>query len=188
MKKESILYTIIKHIETPLFKILFTPKIEGKEYITDKRVLLAGNHTSIFDCALLMSSCKRNIHFLAKKEIFKFPLGIITKHLGLISVDRSRKDPDAMNYAMDYLNDDKLVLIFPEGTTSKGRGLLEFKKGAAKIAVETKTKIVPFVITGKYRIFSRNLKIEFLKPITIGNDIEKETDRLRNIIKEKLEG
>lgn len=189
MKKNSILYNILRPIVTFLFKVFFTPKIIGKENIDyDKRMILAGNHTSIMDCALLMSSTKRNIHFLAKKELWKFPQRIIFANMGLIPVDRSKKDPNALKSAYEYLNSEHLIGIFPEGTTEKGRGLLPFKIGAVKMAKETNSIIVPFVIKGKYRLFSRNLSIEFLKPINVKADLDKENKKLRNIIKDELEG
>ena len=56
------------------------------------------------------------------------------------------------------------------------------------MAKDTNSKIVPFVITGKYRLFSKNLKITFLEPISIKNeDLTTENDKLRNIIKNNLE-
>ena len=54
------------------------------------------------------------------------------------------------------------------------------------MAKDTNTKIVPFCITGKYRLFSKNLKIEFQKAIIIKGDLDKENDKLRNIIKEMI--
>lgn len=57
------------------------------------------------------------------------------------------------------------------------------------MAYDTDTPIIPFTITGDYHIFSKNLKIEFLDPIKISSDdLAKENERLRNIIKDKLEG
>ena len=55
------------------------------------------------------------------------------------------------------------------------------------MAHDTDTKIVPFVINGKYKLFSRSLKIEFLRPITIGDDLESENNRLYKLIESKLE-
>ena len=52
---------------------------------------------------------------------------------------------------------------------------------------DTNSKIVPFIITGKYRIIGRSVRIEFLKPISIGKDLSKENDRLMDIVKNKLE-
>ena len=82
-----------------------------------------------------------------------------------------------------YLENEKVIGIFPEGTFSKTNELLPFKIGAVKMAYDTNTKIVPFAITGKYRLFSKNLKIEFGKPLSILNsNLDLENKNLRNLI------
>ena len=97
-KYEDVLfYKIIRPIITFLFKILYHPKIIGVENIpTTGAVILAGNHTNLFDCLLLISSTKRNIHFLAKKELWQGPKKIIFSNLGLIPVNRKTKDSNAL--------------------------------------------------------------------------------------------
>lgn len=183
---KSPLYVIVKPIITVLFKIVFWPKIEGAENIPkSNKIILAGNHTSNLDCLLLMSSTKREVHFLAKIELFKGLKGIIFKNMGLISVDRNKHNNHAIKEAIEYLNRDEVVGIFPEGTTEKGRGLMPFKYGACRIAKEAKCSIVPFIISGRFIPFKR-VKIKFLKPIKIDANIESENKRLYEMIKEEL--
>lgn len=185
---DALLYRLLRPIITFLSKIIFTPKIIGCENIPKEgRIILAGNHTSNFDCALLISSTKRSIHFLAKKELWSGLRKIIFSHMGLIPVDRSKKNHDALEKSYEYLNHEKVIGIFPEGTTEKNRGLLPFKMGAVKMAKETNTKIVPFVIKGKYKLFSKTLTIQFLKPITVQKDLEVELKKLRKIIQSNME-
>ena len=75
--KDPLLYKIIRPIVKWLFIILYRPKIKGKEYISKKEgIVLAGNHKNNFDCAILMASTKRCIHFLAKEELFKGIFGL----------------------------------------------------------------------------------------------------------------
>lgn len=187
-KNDALLYRISRPIVAFLFKLFYMPEIKGCENISDGKLVLAGNHTSILDCLLLMSSTKRSIHFLAKKELWRFPACLIFSNMGLIPVDRSIHDKSALISAYEYLNNDALVLVFPEGTTEKGRGVLPFKIGAVKMARETDSKIVPFVIKGNYRFLKKGISIEFLKPITIKDDLSKENSRLESIIKNSLEG
>ena len=188
-KKESILYIIVRPIITFLFKIFFTPKIIGSKNIpTEGRIILAGNHTSNFDCLLLISCTKRPIHFLAKKELWKGFKKIIFNNLGLIPVDRKNKNHNALVSAEEYLDNEMLIGIFPEGTTEKEGKMLPFKIGAVKMANDKNSKIVPFVIKGKYKLFSKNLTIEFLKPIKITSNLEKEIKKLEDIIHSKIEG
>ena len=185
--KDTKLYIFLRPILTFLFKVIYNPKIINKSYITNGNLILAGNHTSILDPILLISSTKRPIHFLAKKELFCGIKKIIFNHMGLIKVDRQAKNKEALTTAYNYLNDNKLIGIFPEGTTEKNKGLLEFKIGAVKMAKETDSKIIPFVITGSYKPFKNDLKIEFLKPIKVDENLEYANTNLRNIIKKKVE-
>ncbi len=184
--KDALLYKITRPIITVLFKLFFTPKIIGKENIPKSgKVILAGNHTSNFDCLLLISSTKRNIHFLAKKELWNGPKKIIFANMGLIPVDRKNKDHQALSSSIAYLENNLLIGIFPEGTTEKEGKMLDFKIGTVKMAKDTNSPIVPFIITGNYKLFSKNLRIEFLKPIIISGDLNQENINLRNIIEKE---
>ena len=187
MKKynDVLLYKIVRPIIKFLFLILYTPKIMGEENIPKQgRIILAGNHTNNFDCILLMSSTKRCIHFLAKKELWSGPKKIIFSNMGLIPVDRKKHDHTSLEDAENYLKNEKVIGIFPEGTTRKGKEkLLPFKIGAVKMAYDTDTKIIPFSITGDYKLFSKNLKITFDKPVKIENqDLDNENEKFRNKI------
>ena len=186
--KDAILYKILRPLITGFYKLFFRPNIIGTENIPiSGRAVLAGNHTSNFDAPLLISSTKRNVHFLAKKELWNGPKKIIFANLGLIPVDRKSKDGNALIMAERYLKKEKLIGIFPEGTTEKSGEMLKFKKGAVKMAIDTNSPIVPFVIVGKYKIFSKDLTIKFLKTITCNGSILEETERLMNIIKKERE-
>ena len=188
--KDSILYKVLRPIIKIITNIFLTPKYVGLENIPKAgSVILAGTHTNILDCFLLISSTKRSIHFLAKDELWKGPKKIFFSNMGLIPVNRRQKDHNALGKAKEYLNNNSIIGIFPEGTTQKGRGLLPFKIGTVKMSYDTNTKIVPFVIKGKYKLFSRKLTIIYGKPITIkSNELEKENERFRNIIIDMLGG
>lgn len=180
--KEDLLYKLLRPIVKILVRVIYNPKIIGKENIPESgRIILAGNHTHYFDCLLLMSSTKRQVHFLAKKELLEGPKGLFFSQFGLIPVDRKNKDHNALSLSYDYLNNDKIIGIFPEGTIGRN-GILPFKMGAVKMANKTNSKIIPFVITGKYKPFKNKLTIEFKKQVEISDDLEKENDKLRNII------
>ena len=184
---EAFLYKVVRPIITFLFIHLYKPKIIGKENIpTEGRIILAGNHTNNFDCFLLMSSTKRCIHFLAKDELWKGPKRIIFSHLGLIPVNRRKKDPNSLFMAKSYLEHEKVIGIFPEGTFSRDGNLLPFKYGAVKMAEDTNTSIIPFAIKGKYKIFSKDLQIIFGEELKIKENLEIENKKLQNKVKELL--
>ena len=182
---DSKFYMIVRCIICFIFRIIFRPNITNADFIAnDGKIILAGNHISILDPILVMSSTKRQIHFLAKKELFMGFKGIIFRKLGLISVDRNKKDIGVLNQAKNYLNNNLIVGIFPEGTTEKNNypNLLEFKYGAVKLSKDTNTKIIPFRINGKYKIIGKKINIIFSKPLKIIDNLEEYNELLYNVV------
>ncbi|MBQ9011328.1 MAG: 1-acyl-sn-glycerol-3-phosphate acyltransferase [Bacilli bacterium] len=187
--EKGILYRILRPGITFLVKVVFHPRIINKEYIPSSgSVVIASNHTKIFDPVLILSCTKRTVHFLAKKELVDGPLGFGFKHMGIIPVNRKIKDKSVMPAAEKGLKSGKIIGIFPEGTTEKGRGLLPFKFGAVKMASSTDTEIVPCAISGKYIPFINRLTIIFGKPykVKISEDLSLENEKLRNKIKDLI--
>ena len=187
--KDKLLYKILRPIVYAFVKICLHPKYINKEIIPKNgAIILAGNHTHILDCLVLIAATNRCIHFLAKDELFHGVKKVLFANVGLIPVNRRIHDKDALKLAKDYLNSGLVIGIFPEGTTEKGRGLLPFKIGAVKMAYDTNTKIIPFKITGKYHLFNRDLKITFSDMFKVDhNNLDTYNDKLRNMIK-NMEG
>ncbi|MBR4231331.1 MAG: 1-acyl-sn-glycerol-3-phosphate acyltransferase [Bacilli bacterium] len=184
IKDKTFIYCFFRPLFCFLFRLFFHPKFYGRENIPKKgRVILAGTHTSNFDCFLLGSSTKRPIHFLAKDELWRGFGKFIFGNMGLIPVNRRQKDSNALKFAEEYLNNECLIGIFPEGTTEKKyEVMLPFKIGAVKMAKDTKTTIVPFAIKGKYKLFGKSVKIKYGKPIIVKGDLEVENDHLKEIV------
>ena len=186
---KSIFYVIIKCILTPLFFLIFRPKVVGKNNIPKNgSVVLAGNHTNNLDSVMLIAVVSRQVHFLAKIELFKGIFGVIVRGLGCIPVNRKIHDKDALKSAKDVLSEGSVIGIFPEGTINRTDGIImPFKIGAVKMAKDTNSKIVPFVITGNYNIVGKGIKIEFLEAIEVRDVLDKENDKLMKIISKELE-
>lgn len=186
--QDTIFYKIIKPITSFLFKLLYRPTIVGLENIPKEgKVLLAGNHTKWLDPVMLVGITPRQVHFLAKDELFHGITKGIVKGMGCVPVNRRIHDTNALESAENILENELCVGIFPEGTINRTDDvIMPFKFGAVKACSTTNSPLVPFVITGQYKIFRKGIKIEFLKPLNIGEDLEKENNKLMEIIKEKL--
>ena len=181
-------YKIVRPFVSIIVKIFFHPKVKGLDNIPKEgRVLLAGNHTKWLDPVVLVGITKRQIHFLAKKELFDGALRFVVKGMGCVPVNRKIHDKNALSEAKNFLNKDLCVGIFPEGTINKtDKLILPFKIGAVKACNDTDSLLVPFIITGKYKVFGRSVNIEFLKPIKIGDDLSKENDKFMNLVETKI--
>ena len=186
----NLFYRIVRPIVRFLFLSLFRPRIKGIENIPkNENYILAGNHTKWLDPVMLVAIVKDEIHFLAKDSLFKGITKPIVKGMGAIPVNRKIHDHQALENAIDALRKGAVIGIFPEGTINreKKEPTLPFKIGAVKMANTTNTKIIPFVITGKYKVFSSAITIEFLKPRTISNNLDLANEKLRDEINKKLE-
>lgn len=183
-------YTLVKPIVKLLFYTLFRPTIKGRENLPKKGpFVLAGNHTKWLDSVMLVSVTPRNqVHFLAKEELWHGKGWIVVKAMGCIPVNRKIHDKDALIKAYEYLNNGSCIGIFPEGTINRTEDIImPFKFGAVKMCKETDATLVPFVITGKYKLFKKGITIEFLKPRKVSGDLEEENNKLMDDVKSKLE-
>ena len=183
MKENKFLYKVCKIIYTVLLKVLYRPTVIGKENIPeDGAVIFAGNHSHAFDPVVVMTHTKRIVHYMAKESLFKGLHGMLFKQIGLIKVYRTKNNPEAIQSAVELLKQGGTLGIFPEGTRNKTEEpLLKFKHGAARIAKESNSKIVPFAIKGEYKIFRKKLIIEFGKAIEVSHmETEEATELIRN--------
>lgn len=129
-----------------------------------------------------MMSTDRIVHYMAKEELFKGLHGKIFNKIGLIKVYRGKPNYKAIEEAEKILNNGGTIGIFPEGTRNKTQNnLLEFRKGAVRIAKSTNTPILPFAIKGEYKLFRKSITLEFGNPIDVNKmEIEEGNEYLRN--------
>jgi len=126
-------------------------KIEGLENIPEVRpLLIASNHLSNLDPAIIAAALPEAPVFLAKKELFKFSAGsFLLRGYGAYPVDRRGADIRALKWITDQLvSDHRIVMMFPEGTRSKTGGLLKGQPGLAHLAITTGATVVPIALSG----------------------------------------
>jgi 1-acyl-sn-glycerol-3-phosphate acyltransferase len=147
-------------------------KHSGSEHIpASGGVIIASNHLSYLDPPLVCSGTKREVHFLAKKELFgKWYSPVLISNLNTIPVRRGRFDRASYLKAIEIARRGDVLVLFPEGTRSKDGKLREGKTGAAKISIEAGVPVVPACIRNSNRIkqvlFSADrVEVRFGKPI-----------------------
>ena len=117
------------------------------------------NHQSNFDIPVLLGYLAVQFRWLAKAELFKFPVfGRAMRGCGYISIDRSNRKSafKSLWEAACTIREGTSVLIFPEGTRSQDGKIRPFKKGGFVLAVDSGVPIVPVVIHGTWDIMPRN--------------------------------
>lgn len=185
---DTLFYKIVRPLVSVLFKFLYCPTVVGIENIPNSGgIVLAGNHTKWLDPIMLVAITKRQVHFLAKEELFHGITKFIAKGMGCIPVNRKIHDKDALNLGYKTLENGKVIGIFPEGTINRTSDvIMPFKIGAVKMANKTNSYLIPFTITGTYKIFKKGIRIEFLEPYKIDSDLTKENTKLMHIISKNL--
>lgn len=127
--------------------------VEGVERIDPHgSYVFVGNHSSNLDVPVIMGKLPVSVRFLAKQELFKVPvLGGAMRAIQMVETDR-RLGPAAHRaineQVANVIAKGFSLVIFPEGTRSEDGGLLPFKKGAFRIAVDNEMSVVPVTIVG----------------------------------------
>jgi 1-acyl-sn-glycerol-3-phosphate acyltransferase len=140
--------------------------VRGKENIPKGTCLYVSNHQGYFDIPILIASLDRPIGFIAKKEMLKLKtMSYWMKQIHSIFMDRSnvRESVKAINEGIVNLKNGYNMVIFPEGTRSKGPIVGEFKKGSMKLGLKSGVPIVPLAIDGSYKLREGN-KRSYIKP------------------------
>lgn len=143
--------------------IFFSTEIEGEEDPKAQMFLL--NHQSDLDIAIMETISKRDLAWVAKKELFNIPFfGLALKLPKDIAVERESKTSliKLLKDAKRVLDDNRVITMFPEGTRSTKGKMLPFKSGAKMVADKYKLRIQPVVLmqTSKYY----NIKNFYYKP------------------------
>lgn len=142
-----------------LNKVHANIEVVGKENITEETCLYVANHQGNFDIPILLNILGKPVGFMAKKELLKFKIfSYWMKQINCIFMDRSslRESMKSMNEGVEKLKSGHSMVIFPEGTRSKGPSVGEFKKGSMKLALKAGVPIVPVAIDGSYKLLERN--------------------------------
>nr|WP_302596348.1 lysophospholipid acyltransferase family protein [uncultured Cellulosilyticum sp.] len=133
-----------------------TVTVHGLENLPDEGpVVYISNHQGNFDIPLLMGYIDRPKGFVSKIEVKKIP--IINKWMELIHcvfMDRSslKGSAGAIIEGIKILKQGHSLVIFPEGTRSKGDKMGEFKAASFKLATKPGVPIVPITIDGSYHL------------------------------------
>jgi 1-acyl-sn-glycerol-3-phosphate acyltransferase len=149
-----ILYFICKNSVWIFLKIFWRIKVTGLERVPHSGgFIIAANHRSLVDPPVVGSVLNRNVHFMAKEELFRFgPFGWLISHLNAHPLRRSG-DVRAFKLALRLLRSGEGVILFPEGRRSKTDELQKAKPGVGLLAKATGCAVVPAYIhnTGYFK-------------------------------------
>lgn len=149
-------------------------------------VLLVSNHISLLDPVIVGSAANREIHFMARSNVFNVPLlGPLISVFNAYPVNRGRPDLGALRRTITLLKKGNAALIFPEGTRSFDGKLGKAHDGACFIAHRANVPTIPvyhkgaekMMPRGSKRIRRAKLSVTFGKPIDFSHIVESEIKR-----------
>ncbi|MDX5324083.1 MAG: 1-acyl-sn-glycerol-3-phosphate acyltransferase [Exiguobacterium sp.] len=137
-------------------------RVKGLENIPNEPVVYVANHQGNFDVPIMITATKHPKAFISKIEVQKFP--IIPRWMelmGCIFIDRSdrRQSIKAIRSGVETIKSGQSIIIFPEGTRSKGGPMKEFKAGSLTLATSSGAKIVPVAIQGSHHLLETKNRI-----------------------------
>jgi 1-acyl-sn-glycerol-3-phosphate acyltransferase len=147
---KSIIYWFTWCAARGAFWLLWRYRVVGAEHLPRSGpFILAGNHRSTAEPAILGCTPRRRNFFFAKRELFDRPLfGRYIRALGAFPVARGQGDLAAVRYSLDVLARGHVLVFFPEGTRSKTGGFLPAQPGIGLIALRARVPVVPAYVAG----------------------------------------
>ncbi len=195
--RPSPFYSFVAAISWPFLKWLYRLRAEGVENLPQNGgFVLAANHISNFDPWALGIPLwpRRYLRFMAKSELFWWPLGPLIRAGGAFKVRRGERDIDAINRAVELVREGHIVVMFPHGTRQR-KGLVKKYQprahtGAARIALDANAPLVPAAVAGTDRLLRLGrLRVMYGSPLDLdGLDARAATERLMAEIERLGEG
>jgi 1-acyl-sn-glycerol-3-phosphate acyltransferase len=196
--RPSWLYLLLGGLSWPIVKTVFRHRAYDIDKIpADGGFVLAANHNSNFDPWALGIPLfpRRFLRFMAKSELFWFPLGAVLSAGGAFRVRRGEQDEQAIATAVSLCRAGHTVVMFPEGTRRR-KGLRKkhearWRTGAARIALEARVPLLPAAIAGTDRLARLGpLRVRYGDPIRLDDLVElpaaesarEGTERLRSAV------
>ena len=173
--RPSALYNVIAALSAPVLFGLYRLRVRGRENLpAEGGYVLACNHVSSFDPWPLAMPLwpRRYLRFMAKSELYWFPLTLVLRNAGAFPVHRGQGDTVAIETAVELARAGHVVAMFPEGTR-RTKGLVKKhearpRSGAARIAIEAGVPLVPAAVKGTDKLTRLGaLRVAYGEPVEI---------------------
>jgi 1-acyl-sn-glycerol-3-phosphate acyltransferase len=120
-------------------------------------VILASNHASFLDPPLVGSATTREINYLARETLFRFPVvGTILRRVNAVPVDREGGGAKGLRAILDRLLAGGGIILFPEGTRSSAGDLQRGKSGIGLTVIKSTAPVVPVRVFGTFQALGRH--------------------------------
>ena len=178
--------TVMYRLGRPLARFCFGTfgrlEVIGEENVPPRGpLILACNHMAYTDPPLLVAAVPRSLNFMGKKELFANPLTrFIMRGFHVFPYERGRASTDTLRNLLGLLEQDRTVVVFPEGTRSRNHALQQAQLGIVYLAMKSQAPILPVGVTGTQNMkawrmpmplcrLTANIGAPFSLPVMEGN-------------------
>jgi 1-acyl-sn-glycerol-3-phosphate acyltransferase len=143
-------------------------------------LILAANHASFLDPPLVGSGIKRDINYLARESLFRFPLvGALLHSWNSVPVDRDGGGAKGLKIILGRLLDGAGIILFPEGTRTRDGKLQPARAGIGLVVAKSDAPVVPVRVFGTFEAYGRNIKFPRPKRIAVKYGAPMRFEKLR---------
>src|SRR3954469_9603030 len=148
-RRPDYMYGVVRMVLTPYLLLVHRARcIDSDKIPVEGPVIIAPNHFSFLDHFFVAAFIRREVHFMAKSQLFKRPMQFVYDHGGVFPVLRGRRDEEAFKTAHAVLGRGDVLVMYTEGGRSRSGELGEAKPGIGRLALESGATIVPTAIAG----------------------------------------
>jgi 1-acyl-sn-glycerol-3-phosphate acyltransferase len=152
-KPPNWMYEAVRLVLTPYLLFFFrTRAIDSDKVPADGPAIIAPNHFSFLDHFFVAVYLRRKVQFMAKSQLFKWPLQAVYHNGGVFPVRRGHRDDEAFKTAHAVLARGGIVVMYAEGGRSRTGELGEAKPGIGKLALESGAPVVPVGLVGSDKV------------------------------------
>jgi 1-acyl-sn-glycerol-3-phosphate acyltransferase len=122
-------------------------------------VILASNHASFLDPPLVGAGLRRDINYLARESLFRFPgIGALLRSWNSVPVDRDGGGARGLKAILERLLAGGAIILFPEGTRTKDGQLQPARSGIGLTVIKSTAPVVPVRVFGTFEAYGRDIK------------------------------
>jgi 1-acyl-sn-glycerol-3-phosphate acyltransferase len=169
-----------------VYATYFRWRVDGAENVPlTGGVILAANHASFLDPPLVGSGLKRDINYLARESLFRFPLvGAILRSWNSVPVDRDGGGARGLKIILGRLLGGAGIILFPEGTRTLDGKLQPARSGIGLVVAKSEAPVVPVRVFGTFEAYGRKAKFPRPKRIAVKYGKPMRFEKLRAEAKE----
>ena len=155
------------------FRLMYATYFHWRVYNAERvpltgGVILAANHASFLDPPLVGSGLRRQINYLARASLFRYPgVGWLLRNWNSVPVERDGGGAAGLKAILDRLLAGGAIILFPEGTRTKDGKLQPARSGIGLTVIKSDAVVIPVRTFGTFECYNRKIKFHLPKQLAV---------------------